>query len=202
MRNVVLAVFDDESKTYQAFSDLKNDSVNSAYTIYQMAVVKKQDGVIVAKDSFDSGVDSTDDTWKGGLIGTVVGILGGPLGILLGGAAGALIGNAKDNRDVAKNSNLMLIVSDDLKEGQTGLVILVEEVNPDALDLRLKQYHVKIWRWDAQEIEQQVEQSQQLESDLRAEARRQMVRQKEQDAKDKFNEKKDELEGKISDALD
>ena len=85
MENVVMITFDVEAQAYQAFSQLKNDSVNSAYTILQMAVIKNGDGKIVPVDGFDSGIDSTDDTWTGGLIGSVVGILGGPLGVLLGG---------------------------------------------------------------------------------------------------------------------
>ena len=33
MENVVMITFDVEAQAYQAFSQLKNDSVNSAYTI-------------------------------------------------------------------------------------------------------------------------------------------------------------------------
>ena len=80
MENVIMITFDVEAQAYQAFSQLKNDSVNSAYTILQMAVIKNEDGKIVPVDGFDSGIDSSDDTWTGGLIGSVVGILGGPLG--------------------------------------------------------------------------------------------------------------------------
>ena len=202
MRNVVLVVFEESAKTYEAFSALKNDSVNSAYTIYQMAILQKQDGRIVVKDSFDSGIDTTDDTWKGGLIGTVVGILGGPLGILLGGAAGALIGNAKDMSDANENSGLLLTASDDLAEGQTGLVMLVDETDPAALDLRLKQYDVRIWRWDADDIQQQIEHSQEVEAELQTQARQQLRAQKRQDIKDKITEKTDQIKDKISSALD
>ena len=44
MENVVMITFDVEAQAYQAFSQLKNDSVNSAYTILQMAVIKNEDG--------------------------------------------------------------------------------------------------------------------------------------------------------------
>ena len=47
MENVVMITFDVEAQAYQAFSQLKNDSVNSAYTILQMAVIKNGDGKIV-----------------------------------------------------------------------------------------------------------------------------------------------------------
>ena len=48
MENVIMITFDVEAQAYQAFSQLKNDSVNSAYTILQMAVIKNEDGKTVA----------------------------------------------------------------------------------------------------------------------------------------------------------
>ena len=180
MRDLVLVTFKESSRTYQAFSDLKLDSVNSAYTIYQMAVVEKSEGRIIVKDSFDSGIDTTDDTWKGGLIGTVIGILGGPLGILLGGATGALIGNSIDAGDASDNASLLLTISDDLSEGQTGLVILVDESEPKPLDLRLNQYECRIYRWNADEIEAEIEHSQQVQAELQKEARQKMKEQRRQ----------------------
>ena len=50
MENVIMITFDVEAQAYQAFSQLKNDSVNSAYTILQMAVIKNEDGKIVPVD--------------------------------------------------------------------------------------------------------------------------------------------------------
>ena len=44
-----------------------------------------------------------DDTWKGSLIGSLVGVLGGPLGVLLGGSMGMLIGGAVDANDMMDN---------------------------------------------------------------------------------------------------
>lgn len=178
MEHLVLAVFEKESETYQAFSQLKNDSVNSAYSIIQMAVVAKQEGAVIAKDSYDSGIDSTDDTWKGGLIGLVVGILGGPLGVLLGGATGALIGSAMDASDTSQNSNLLLFISDALTEGQTGLVFLVDETDPSALNLRLDQYNDVVTRWDADQVAADLKQAQEVQENLRREARKQMKEQK------------------------
>ena len=74
-----MITFDVEAQAYQAFSQLKNDSVNSASTILQMAVIKNGTARSSPVDGFDSGIDSTDDTWTGGLIGSAVGILGGLL---------------------------------------------------------------------------------------------------------------------------
>lgn len=41
VENVIIVTFDVEPQAYEAFSQLKNDSVNSAYTILQMAVLMR-----------------------------------------------------------------------------------------------------------------------------------------------------------------
>lgn len=156
MENVVMITFDVEAQAYQAFSQLKNDSVNSAYTILQMAVIKNGDGKIVPVDGFDSGIDSTDDTWTGGLIGSVVGILGGPLGVLLGASIGLLTGSIMDANDADDNSSLILYGSQALGEGKTAIVALVQESDEKAFDLRLADYRCTITRWDAGEIADEV----------------------------------------------
>lgn len=41
VENVIMVTFDMEPQAYEASSQLKNDSVNSAYTILQMAVLMR-----------------------------------------------------------------------------------------------------------------------------------------------------------------
>ena len=104
MEYVTMVTFPVESQAYEAFSHLKNKPVTSSYTILQMVIVKNIDGNVVPKDGFDSGQDTTDDTWMGGLLGAAVGILGGPIGILLGGGVGLLAGSLVDESDAADNT--------------------------------------------------------------------------------------------------
>ena len=195
MENVALVVFEVESEAYQAFSELKNDAVNSAYTILQIAVVQNRNGRIVSTDSFDSGVDSNDDTLKGGLIGLLVGLLGGPLGVILGGATGALIGNIKDSYDVGKNSSLLEYISTQLTPEETGLVILVQENDESALDLRLSRYDDRIVRFDAAKIADEVEQQENLDRELRRQAKEKLKAQRKADRSAAIAAKRDQLQG-------
>ena len=195
MENVALVVFEVESEAYQAFSELKNDAVNSAYTILQIAVVKNRDGRIITTDGFDSGTDSTDDTFKGGLIGLLVGILGGPLGVILGGATGALIGNIKDTRDVNKNASLLEYISTQLTPDETGLVILIQENDESALNLRLSKYDDTIVRFDAAKIADEVEQQEAIDKELRREAKERLKAQRKADRTAAIAAKRDQLQG-------
>ncbi|MEE0705312.1 MAG: hypothetical protein UCH28_02885 [Adlercreutzia sp.] len=117
MENVVMVTFDVESQAYQAFSQLKNDSVNSAYTILQMAVLKNENGRVVAVDGFDSETDAATNTLVGGLLGSVLGILGGPLGVLLCGGVGLIAGSIVDASDADDDSTLLEYVSQTLGAG-------------------------------------------------------------------------------------
>ena len=195
MEKVALVVFEVESEAYQAFSELKNDAVNSAYTILQIAVVKNRDGRIITTDGFDSGTDSTDDTFKGGLIGLLVGILGGPLGVILGGATGALIGNIKDTRDVNKNASLLEYISTQLTPDETGLVILIQENDESALNLRLSKYDDTIVRFDAAKIADEVEQQEAIDKELRREAKERLKAQRKADRTAAIAAKRDQLQG-------
>ena len=192
MENVIMITFDVEAQAYQAFSQLKNDSVNSAYTILQMAVIKNEDGKIVPADGFDSGIDSTDDTWTGGLIGSVVGILGGPLGVLLG-------ASIMDANDADDNSSLILYGSQALGEGKTAIVALVQENDEKAFDLRLADYQCTITRWDAGEIADEVEQAEQEQKQLAKEAREKLRAQKKADREKERAEKRAAIHQKFED---
>ena len=96
MESVVSVVFNVESEAYQALSELKRDTANANYTISQAVIVKRENGQLNTMDGFINGKDANDDTVTGSLIGGLVGILGGPIGILLGGSVGMLIGGAVD----------------------------------------------------------------------------------------------------------
>ena len=99
--NLVLANYKVESEAYQALSELKRDVANDNYLIYQGVIVKKENGKLNIMDGFVNSAATSDETVTGGLIGSLVGVLGGPLGILLGGSMGMLLGGAVDAGDIA-----------------------------------------------------------------------------------------------------
>ena len=100
--NLILVNYKVESEAYQALSELKRETSNANYTLSQAAIVKKENGILNIMDGFVNGATTSDDTWKGSLVGSMVGILGGPLGVLLGGSMGMLIGGAVDANDMAE----------------------------------------------------------------------------------------------------
>lgn len=136
-----------------------------------MVIVKNTDGNIVPKDGFDSGQDTTDDTWMGGLLGAAVGILGGPIGILLGGGVGLLAGSLVDESDAADNTSLLTYSSRSLLPGQTALIALVQEDDSADFDMQFDGMDCAVMHWDAAEIADEVDQADQIQKELAKEAR-------------------------------
>ena len=155
--NILIANFTKESVAYQAFSELKQAIADEKYFISQAAIVKRENGELVVKDEFETGVRAMDDTLKGSLIGGLVGMLGGPLGVLLGGSVGALIGEVKDTGDVLKDLTLLDTVSECIVEGETALLILADEKGDAALSEKLSAFDAAVTRLSAAEVEKEIE---------------------------------------------
>jgi len=81
-KNIIVATFPEESKVYQAFSEVKQLGGKRAISIHGLAIVRRgADGRLELPDVASRGHGGS---MTGGLIGSLVGILGGPIGILLG----------------------------------------------------------------------------------------------------------------------
>ncbi|QZE27330.1 hypothetical protein K4X33_13825 [Brevibacterium casei] len=67
-------------------------------------------------------------------MGALIGILGGPLGVLLGFATGALIGSTVDAERTFDADDALTVFSSALPAGRTGVIAEVEETDPAVLD--------------------------------------------------------------------
>ena len=191
--NVVVALFNVESEGFQAATELRSSMKGNDYTISQLVLVQKKDGKITPVDGFDSGVNTTDDTWYGMLIGGLIGILGGPLGMLLGMSYGGLIGATFDLDDAADNASMLEQVSAKLEDGETAVVALVQEQDESILDLKLSKYDATILRCDAAVVAQEVEEARATEKELQKQAKAQMKAQKKADREQKIQEKRNKI---------
>ena len=195
--NIVIATYEIESEAYQALSEIKHETTNANYTISQAMVVKKENGKLNMRDGFDSG-NETNDTWTGGLIGSLVGILGGPLGVLLGGSVGMMIGGAVDAGDVANHISLLERAGDCIAEGETAMLLLVQEDYETALTAKLNRFHVTITRIDAAEVAAEIEHAKEVEKQLAKDARAKMRAEKNESFKASVEKKRDELKAWFS----
>ena len=196
--NVSLVNYNVESEAYQALSELKRETSNANYTISQAAVVKKENGTLHIMDSFVNGAATGDDTWKGSLIGSLVGILGGPLGVLLGGSMGMLIGGAVDANDMADNASLLEKAGDSISDGETAIILLAQEEHETALTAKLNHFEATITRFDAAEVAAEVEHAREVEKQMAREAREKMREERSEAFKESVAEKSEELKNWFS----
>src|SRR5690349_418269 len=97
--NVLVVTFGEDPKNdtnaYQALTDLKQLDSQGQINITGAAVITRDlDGRVEVKS--EVGDNPYAGTASGGVIGLLVGILGGPLGVLIGGTTGVLVGSLFD----------------------------------------------------------------------------------------------------------
>lgn len=195
MTEVIAVSFNQSDKAYQALSDLKNSV--SSFTILSCRLVEKVGQTYVQKDGFDA--DAYGENFaEGGLIGALIGIIGGPLGILLGGGIGMLIGEAGDVNGENKKADVMLEIA---QEGSDGLVLVMiaEESKPQDLNNFLQKYGVKaIVREDFAEVHRKVLAAEKAQKRLAKDAHDELVHQKEKAFKKKIAAKETEIKARFA----
>lgn len=186
MQNVVAVIFKTESEGFQAMSELRQKPLTDQTAIMQMMLVKRENNTFTVCDSFDSGVNTADDTLVGGIVGGLVGILGGPIGVLLLGSYGALVGSAFDTEDMIAESAMIEKVAEKMIEGEVALIILADEDEESSLDARLQKFGVEVARFDAAVIAEEVDEAYRVEKEMNRLARKELR-----------DSKKAEFQGKV-----
>ncbi len=185
MEQVVVAVFEVESEAYQALSKLKADPAMSSYTISQMVLMSREGERVISHDGFDTGVKTLDDTARGGLIGSLIGLFSGPLGVLFFGGIGSLIGLAKDSGESEADLNIIKTVSGHLPNGKTALVALVDEASEEGLNAFFSMFSTIIFRLNAADVRRQIKEAEQAEAALAKEMKKKQKEEKKAVKKDK-----------------
>ena len=196
--NVILANYKVESEAYQALSELKRDTANANYTISQAMIVKRENGKLNVMDGFVNGITTGDDTWMGGLLGGLIGILGGPIGVLLGGSVGMLVGGAVDAGEMAGDTSLLEKAGDSIAEGETAIILLAQEEYETALTAKLNDFDVSITRLDAAEVAAEVEHAKEVERQMAKETREKLRAERTETFKETVAKKSEELKNWFS----
>ena len=193
MQNIVAVVFKNESEGFQAITELRQKPAAEKYTILQMALIKRQGQTISVCDSYDSGVQSGNKMMIGGLTGALIGILGGPIGVLLMGSYGMLAGSMAGTADALDSAALIEMVANKLLDGEVALIALADEADEAELDAGLKKFDAEIVRFDAAVVAQEVEEAQKMQEEMNRQARRQLRAVKREEHKKNVEEKRAKL---------
>ncbi len=158
MKKIALITFEDNASNYEALSRLKRISNRNTLDIKQAAIIEKNGNgtAFSIKDSLD--YESGNRIATGGLIGAIIGILGGPLGVLCGWVIGDLAGAGTNYVKAKRTTTIFDRVSENLMPNTSGLIVYMDEDDEELLNVFIANVlHGQIERFNYQEVKEDVD---------------------------------------------
>jgi uncharacterized membrane protein len=198
--NVLVVSFGEEpendTNAYQALTDLKQLDSQGQIEIAGAAVITRDpDGRVDVKT--EVGNDPYVGTASGGTIGLLLGIIGGPLGVLLGGTYGALVGSLFDIDDVATTESVLGEISKQVQPTRTAVLAQVNEQSPEVIDTAMARLGGQVMRRPVFEVEQEIAAAQDAQRKAEREARSELRKARLEKNKDEAHAKVQELKSKL-----
>jgi uncharacterized membrane protein len=196
MDSVIAVTFGENSKAYEALTTLKELDGQEQIDLTQGAiVVRHEDGHLETKDQV--GDDSYTGTASGGLIGLVIGILGGPFGILLGGATGLLVGSLFDIDDEEESESALAHIAQSVRVDHTTLLAQVDEPSPEVVDTAMAGLGGTVVRQSFDDVEAEIAAAEDAQRAAKRAARKELHEKRRAQAKEKIHAKIEELKAKL-----
>ena len=169
--NVISVSFDPDSNAYAALTALKEMDSQGQLNLEAAAVVLRGDeGQIVVKDR----VGSYDyaGAVSGGLLGLLIGIIGGPLGVLIGGTYGLMVGSLVDLEEVEETDSVLSQISASVRPGQTALLAQVTEQSPEVVDTAMAGLGGSVLRRPVYDVQAEISAAEKAQREAKREAAR------------------------------
>jgi uncharacterized membrane protein len=194
-QNVIVVSFAEDNSAYEAFTNLKELDDQGQVSIKSAAIAQRgEDGGIVTKDSV--GGEQLAGTATGGLIGLLIGILGGPFGVLIGGATGLLIGSLYDVDDADETDSVLAMISRAIRPGQTVVLAEVEEQSDDVVDQAMARLGGTVMRRSVDDVEAEIAAAEHAARAAKREARQQLLETRRARAKEEIRRIVDDLKAR------
>jgi uncharacterized membrane protein len=194
--NVLAINFTDDGNAYEALTTLKELDEQGQVKLEGAAVVlRSEDGSIAVKD--EVGDIGYEGTATGGVIGLIVGILGGPIGVLVGGATGVLLGSLFDLDDVDETESVLAEMSRTVRPGHLAVLAVVDEQNREIIDAAMLRLNGMILRLPLIDVEAEIAAAEEAQRAAKKEARKALREARREERKEKIQAKVAELKSKL-----
>lgn len=198
--NVLVVTFgedqNNDANAYQALTDLEQLDGQGQVKVTGAAVVTRdRDGRIEVKS--EVGDESYLGTTSGGMIGLLVGIIGGPLGMLIGGATGLMIGSLFDIDDVETTESVLGEISHQVHPTRTAVLAQVIEQSPEVVDTAMARLGGEVLRRPTAEVEEEIAAAQEAQQRAKREARKELQKARVEKSKGDAHAKVEELKSKL-----
>jgi uncharacterized membrane protein len=194
--NVISVAFLDDSNAYEALARLKELASQHQIELAGAAVVARgEDGQISEKNEAVEG--SYTGMATGGLLGLIIGIVGGPLGILIGGATGLAIGSLFDIDDTDETESVLGEISKSVRAGRAALLAEVNEQSSEVIDTAMVQLGGTVLRRSVDEVEAEIAVTEKAQRDAKKEARKELHDARHKKHEDEIHANVEELKAKF-----
>jgi uncharacterized membrane protein len=194
--NVIAVSFQDDNNAYEAMTALKELASQGQVELAGAAVVlRSESGQITEKD--EVGDDFLEGTAGGGLIGLLIGIIGGPLGVLIGGATGVLVGSLFDMDDEDETESVLSDISRSVRQGHTALLAQVTEQSPEVIDTAMGHLGGTVLRRPMYEVEAEIAAAEEAQREAKRKARKELRHARHKKHDEKVHAEVEKLKAKL-----
>ena len=194
--NVIAVAFDADVNAYAALTKLKELDAQDQIEVHEAVVAQRAtDGTLTVKDQV--GSPELLGTAGGGLTGLLVGILGGPVGVLIGGSTGLLVGSLLDLDEADQVETTLGELSKSVAPDATAVLAVVTEPSPEIVDAAMAALGGDVLRRSVDEVEAEVAAIEEAERKAAFEAERELVRSRRDRDRDAAHAKVEALKAKL-----
>ena len=196
MENVVVVGFSDPSKAYQALSVLKQCDAEGRIELHSAAVVERTPtGALRTPEGADNvGLVGTA---SGSLMGMLIGVLGGPVGVLVGWGAGAMMGSLFDIARVEKSDEALVDLGRAIPPESTAVIAGVAEPAVEVIDGEMAKLGGEVTRRPLAEVLDELDASEAAAEAAAREARKELHQQRKAEVSADLNERVGKLKEKL-----
>lgn len=193
---VLTVTFEKNEQAYPAITQLNELDAQDQIKLRAAAVVTRDTaGGIQVKEKI--GGPEYSGATAGGMLGLLIGIIGGPLGMLVAGASGLLLGGAIDLEEDQNEGSVLAEISTRVRTGSDVLLAEVEEQTPDVVDLAMKSMSGTVLRRSLASVETEMAYAQEVHQQVRSMARLKLHEERKRAHDDKVKAKLAELKAKL-----
>lgn len=156
MEKILKIVVNNEEDAFKISQELTElDNKDSISVAESFILTKDENGEVSLKDAKDGKISYT---LGGAITGALIGLIGGPLGMLWGAALGSMAGVSGDILSNEQRYDHLERVGRSLAKGETALLVHLDEYWMVPLDSVLKKYNATITRYSVdEEIDQYIQ---------------------------------------------
>jgi uncharacterized membrane protein len=194
--NVISVSFDPDSNAYTALTALKELDSQGQLNLEAAAVVLRgEDGQIEVKDRV--GSNDFAGAASGGLLGLLIGIIGGPLGVLIGGTYGLMLGSLVDLDELEETDSVLSQISASARPGHTALLAQVTEQSPEVVDTAMASLGGSVLRRSVDDVEAEIAAAEKAQREAKREAAKELRRGRRERGEQQVHAKVEQLKAKM-----